>query len=158
MTPAYTRRTQPKDIPLISANMREEDVEEVKAASGLSPREALLWSLLHAKPCMTICLADHTPAAMWGVTPVDEMMGKIWLLGTDDLVKDYPVRRWFLRESRDQIDGLLSFYPVLGNCVDARNKVHIRWLQWMGFTFIAEHPNYGTEGRPFLEFCKVSHV
>jgi hypothetical protein len=33
--------------------------------------------------------------------------------------------------------------------------VHIKWLRWMGFTFIASHPNFGTEGRLFYEFARI---
>jgi hypothetical protein len=33
--------------------------------------------------------------------------------------------------------------------------VHIRWLRWMGFTFIKSHPKYGAEGRLFLEFVRI---
>jgi hypothetical protein len=33
--------------------------------------------------------------------------------------------------------------------------VHIKWLRWMGFTFISSHPKFGTEGRLFLEFVRI---
>ena len=88
----------------------------------------------------------------------DGEAGKIWLLGTDQLVKDRINCIRFLRQARTEVDRLMGRYEVLFNVMDARNVVHRRWLQWMGFTFIAEHPNYGAEGRLFLEFCKVNHV
>jgi hypothetical protein len=36
--------------------------------------------------------------------------------------------------------------------------VHIRWLKWMGCTFIKRHSTYGVEQRPFLEFVRLKHV
>jgi len=152
----YTRKTVASDIPAVAQNMREEDVAEVLAAEGLPPNQALLFCFMAGKPCMTICKADGTPIAMWGVTPDAGEVGRVWMLGTDELVANRQIRLRFLREVRAYLQELFKTYSVLWNCVDARNTVHVRWIQWMGFTFVAEHPNYGAEGRLFLEFCQVS--
>lgn len=152
----YTRRSKASDIPVVAKNMRKEDVAEVQAAEGLPPDQALLFCFMAGKPCMTICNAKHEPVAMWGVTPETGRVGRVWMLGTDELVGDHRIRIRFLREVRRYLQELFETYAVLWNCVDARNTVHIRWIQWMGFTFVAEHPNYGAEGRSFLEFCQVS--
>lgn len=97
---------------------------------------------------------------MWGVVPDGKYpeAGRIWLLGTDDLVEDSLNRVRFLREAGHHLSSVAQRYQVLFNFMDARNVVHRRWLEWMGFTFIAEHSNHGAEGRLFLEFCKVNHV
>lgn len=153
---AYTRPSVPADIPIVANNMRAADLAELRAHDRDSPQETLLCGLLTSKPCMTICKADGTPVAMWGVTPQTEDVGLAWLLGTEDLVQDRATRLRFLREVKAQVTKVMRTYRVLWNCVDARNTVHIRWIRWMGFTFIAKHPNYGAEGRLFLEFCKVS--
>ncbi len=155
---AYTRPSMPADIPIVASNMRDADVQELQASSEGKPKEALLRGLLTGKPCMTICKADGTPVAMWGVAPQMDDVGVAWLLGTKELVEDRATRMRFLREVKAQVTKVMRTYRVLWNCVDARNTVHIRWIRWMGFTFIAKHPNYGAEGRLFLEFCKVSHV
>ena len=80
------------------------------------------------------------------------------LLGTDAMLDDLQDQRTFLRQSKEVLRELHHQFILLFNEVDARNTVHIRWLRWMGFTFVRYRPNYGTEGRPFYEFCKVSHV
>ena len=152
---AYNRKSKLKDILEVAKNMRAADVAEVHAASGREPKEVLLQCFFEGRPCMTICDTNDTPVAMWGVVPVNEMVGGIWLLGTDALVEDAKTRLRFLRSAKDFVDQVQSAYPVLANCVDARNKVHIRWLRWMGFTIIKEHPNYGAEGRAFLEFVRM---
>ena len=153
----YTRKTKLGDIVQVANNLRPADLAEVKAASGRSPKEVLLQCFFESIPCMTICNDDDMPVAMWGAVPIGDTVGGVWLLGTTGLTAA-GTRTRFLREARKHVDQMQEKYPVLANCVDARNKVHIRWLQWMGFTFIAEHPNYGAEGRAFLEFCRMSHV
>lgn len=152
----YTRPSTPQDIPTVAKAMRQADVAEVLAAEGLKPEESLLFCFMAGKPCMTICNAAGEPIAMWGVTPESKTIGRVWMLGTDQLVEDRRVRLRFLREVKDHLEQLLQVYAVLWNCVDARNAVHVRWIQWMGFTFVAKHSNYGAEGRLFLEFCKTS--
>lgn len=153
---AYTRKSRPSDVQVVANAMRKADVAELLAGEGLEPSHALLFCFMAGKPCMTICNANDEPVAMWGVTPDAGKVGRVWMLGTDDLVLDSSTRLRFLREARTYVRDLLKTYAVLWNCVDARNTVHVRWIQWMGFTFVAKHPNYGAEGRLFLEFCQVS--
>lgn len=156
---AYTRPTRLEDIPVVADTMRAEDIAEVKAQSGNTPRQALLFCFFASKPCMTMVSRHGHLMGMWGVVPEGEMSGRIWMLGSQAMLDDVSDRRVFLRESIKVLSRLHGQYPVLFNQVDARNKVHVRWLQWMGFTFIQEHPNYGAEGRQFLEFCRMSsHV
>lgn len=95
---------------------------------------------------------------MWGVVDQGEGVGRIWLLATDELVNDKQNALQFLRQAKPRLAEMLQRYEVLFNYADARNTVHVKWLRWMGFTFIAKHPNYGDEGRLFLEFVKVRHV
>tara|TARA_Y100001963_G_scaffold74405_1_gene103380 strand:+ start:1140 stop:1634 length:495 start_codon:yes stop_codon:yes gene_type:complete len=152
----YTRPSRQKDIFYLSTRLREADVIELIDGDGSTPQEALLSCYLYGKPSMTICKGDETPVAMWGVTPEMNKIGRVWLLGSDELVNDRALRLRFLREAKLHLESLFKSYAVLWNCVDARNQIHIRWLQWMGFTFIAKHPNYGKHSLPFLEFCKTS--
>lgn len=154
MTTAYVRRSQPTDVPVVADGMRQADRDEVSVGGG-TPKEALLLGLLTSKPCMTICGPDDRPVGMYGVSAQGDGVGAVWLLGTDELVQRKDIRLRFLREVKAHLAALLQEYTVLWNCVDARNEVHVRWIRWAGFTFIAEHPNYGGDGRRFLEFCKV---
>ena len=155
MTTAYVRRSIPKDIPVVAANMRQADRDEVAVGDNKTPEGALLSGLFTSKPCMTICSPEGTPVGMYGVVPQGGGVGAVWLLGTDELVQRKDICLRFLREVKGHVASLFDRYDLLWNCVDANNKVHIRWIRWVGFTFIAEHPNYGASGRRFLEFCKV---
>ena len=60
----------------------------------------------------------------------------------------------FLRNSKDVCDVLKGKHQILHNYVDKRNKLHINWLKWMGFSIINE-VNYGIENRKFYEFVKI---
>jgi len=92
---------------------------------------------------------------MWGAIPEGLSSGRIWLLGRQAMLDDMSDKHYFLRESKVQLAKLHEQYSVLFNVVDARNKIHIRWIQWMGFTFIREHPQWGPESRLFYEFVKI---
>ena len=46
-------------------------------------------------------------------------------------------------------------YPLLFNTVAEFQYAHIRWLRWMGFTFIRRWPHYGHAETPFLEFARL---
>lgn len=79
-------------------------------------------------------------------------IGSVWLLGAQEL-NNYSL--YFLRHCRSWVNKLQEDYIVLWNYVDARNKVHIRWLKWCGFTFLRLINNHGVEQRPFYEFERV---
>jgi hypothetical protein len=151
----YVREYHPGDAEYIAQNMRADDVREVQAASGLDPLSALHRSRELSEILCTV--QGRYPAALFGVVPVDDLSGIVWLLGTDELVRN-PLRSEFIRQGRDFFDRLHAFRPLLYNCVDERNTVHIRWLKWMGCNFIKRHSTYGVEQRPFLEFVRLKHV
>lgn len=95
------------------------------------------------------------PMGMWGVIRESETSGRIWMLGCQSMLDDKRDKRTFLRQSKLELIKVLEQYPVLFNVVDARNEIHVRWLQWMGFTFIQKHPEWGPEGRLFYEFVRI---
>lgn len=116
----------------IARRMRKADRDEVKAASGKSPFEALAYSLRKSSAAWT-AMVDGRPEVMFGVGDINILtgVGAPWLLGTDAVEKHYVA---FLRHSVSWRDQLLRRYPVLRNFVDDRNRVAIRWLRWLGFT------------------------
>ena len=118
-------------------------------ALGVSPRESLTRGFLMSKICMTVEVNGH-PAAMFGIAPepIHNQIGMIWFLGTDRMRR---IDRQFLRESEKWLDVLSLGYDALANCVHESNTVHIRWLRWLGFSFL------GRRGS-FIEFAKSVHV
>lgn len=102
-----------------------------------------------SKICLTVEV-NGRPAAMFGIAtePVHPRVGMIWFLGTGRMRR---IDRQFLRESEKWIDTLALGYDALANCVHESNTVHIRWLKWLGFSFL------GRRG-PFIEFARIVNV
>lgn len=92
---------------------------------------------------------------MFGLANHRELLpgvGFVWMLATNGLSG---IIRDFIRQTPLYLTLFHRSYPVLGNYVDERNEVHIRWLKRVGFTVIKRHPHFGFEQRPFLEVVKV---
>jgi hypothetical protein len=140
---------EPEHIDFIAPRMRKADVDEIKAASGKSPREALEFSLDRSNEAWAL-IYDGKPAAMFGVGWISILSGMAapWLLGTDVVQDHY---RHFLRGSRWWFARISSGYDVLTNIVDDRNDVSKRWLEFLGFT-LDEPQIMGVERRLFRKF------
>jgi hypothetical protein len=142
------------DAEFIARHMRPEDVQEIDAASGCSPESALLAGLQFSDVCLTV--HSDEPIAMMGVgASPNPSVGAIWMLSTPALERHATE---FLRANKRTavLDNFHRLYPVLWNHVDERNTKHIRWLKWLGFTFIMRHPFHGLQRRPFLEFVRIN--
>lgn len=153
-----TRKCTQEDIDHLAPRLRKEDLDEIRAASGLSPREALMLGFAESEECHCIHDTDTgEPVAVFGVVPMAEnpSIGIVWMLGSDDLKMH---SMCFLRRSAEWVQRLHSRYPLLCNVIDARNEVHVRWLQWLGFQFIRDIPDYGPEQRLFYEFVRLNNV
>ena len=145
---------QASDALEVAKNIRDEDRAEVMASCGWSPEYALKHAYLSSLRPLSIVLGDEV-IAVCGCVPYDlegVSYGQIWLLGTPRVVT---IKTAFLRYSRVAIDVMSEPFEIIGNCVDARNTVHIKWLKWLDFTFIREHNNFGYEQRKFYEFVRL---
>ena len=150
----YVRDTIEDDIIPLSRNLRDADVAEILAASGMTPEAALLLGF-SGDICKTMVAPDGTPVGIFGTNPTTvDGLGSIWMVATKDFNK---VQRQFLRECRDGIRELSKGYKALFNYTDARNHIHHRWLKWCGFVFINKH-NRGVNGEEFIEFCRITEI
>jgi len=143
-----------EDISYIAENMREADLMEIQALGVPDPRMALTHGFEHSKPNCYSGYNHGVPVTMFGVTPHAEtpQIGFIWLLGTDRITTDIPIS--FLKKSKRFLPVLVEPYDMVCNIVDKRNTVHIKWMKWLGFSFVSEII-YGPEKRPFYEFAKI---
>ena len=153
----FVRAYEPGDETYLSACLRKADRMELEALSERTPAEILREGGMTSCPSCTIVGDSSLTAGMFGVLDEGNGVGRIWLMGTDELVTK-PMRSQFIRECPRYLAGMERMYKLLHNEIDERNTLHIRWLQWLGFTFIRRIESHGCEGRPFLEFCKVSNV
>lgn len=141
-------------IRTIARRMRQADRDEVMASSGSTPVKALTGSLRRSARAWT-GIIDGRPEVMFGVGDLNVLagIGAPWLLGTDEVERNFIV---FARASKSVRDQLFARYPVLRNFVDDRNTVSIRWLRWLGSTF--SEP-VDLKGHPFRMFeLRADHV
>ena len=134
----------------LAHRLRPEDVREISAL-GSNPIQALTEGFLGDR-CLTVedC---GLPIAMFGVRtiPLKPEFGAIWLLASEALFERARYR--FMRESRHWVEYLESGYLATLNIADVRNEAHLRWLRWLGYTFLAKLP-LGTNGEIYQEFIK----
>ena len=133
---------------VISPYLRQADKDELKALTGFSPEIGVSYSIAFSqRGAAAFYENDKIPAAIFGIS--DNL---IWLVGTDEITK-HPVT--FFRATQKYFHDLIRGHDFLYNYVDARNKLHLRWLKWLGFT-IEEAQNLGVENRPFYRVCYIN--
>lgn len=147
--------TTVEDVDFIAPRLRKADYEECKAATGNEPLNVLHDGLEVGDITLTLRSPNGERVGLCGVVKSDlENAGVVWMCATDDI---YQYQMTFLRNSKEALAYLGQNYSLLYNCVDARNTVHMKWLDWMGFTFINRHETYGAESRPFYEFVRINN-
>jgi hypothetical protein len=147
------REARVADAVALAPRLREADRRECIANTGITPEFILPHSV--ATPGSTWALeANGECIGLFGVDTVfgHPQFGIIWMVTSDEILKH---RRQLLRDTPVLLDKIHQTYPLLGNHVDARNTVHIRWLKWLGFSMLRVLPEFGAERRPFIEFAKL---
>ena len=139
------------DVEYLAPRLRFEDKQEILAASGLTPYDALKKSFENSQICLTIVNPKDEPVGIFGVVDLGGVIGGIWMLGTNNLAG---IQIAFLKECKKVIQLLNKKYKILWNYVDCRNQLHIKWLKWCGFKFINKQ-NYGVLNKPFYEFIRI---
>jgi len=136
-------------IEAIAADMRQADADEVWASDNQTPLEALIegWKVSDLAVVITV---NDEPCVMIGLVIRDILSGAgiPWLLGTDNALK---YKRQFLTQVPAVINEMLNICPRLYNYVHVDNKVSVKWLKRIGFTFDEPAP-YGCEKELFYKF------
>jgi len=145
----FHRATQLHDVCELAPNLRSEDKREVNTL-GKTSEQSLLSGYLFGRVCRSIIDKNGQVAGMYGVVPVDEKTGLVWMLGSNKLKK---IKIAFLKESRTEVEGMNTLFPHLWNIIDSRNEMHLKWIKWCGFKIIGERMINNVK---FYEFCKVA--
>jgi len=145
----YHRVSTLDDMVYLSKNLRYEDKREVETL-GHTPEKALALGFGNSSICRSIIDARGTPVGVYGVIPLSDKIGQIWMLGSQGLVK---IKTAFLKQSRSEVEGMNIMYPHLCNFRDSRNDVHLKWICWCVFKIIGEKMINNVK---FYEFCKVA--
>lgn len=142
------------DVRHVARNLRQEDRDEVRALTGAPPELMLPECFKVSRATWAIHGWDPEPRGLFGLQDVydNPEVGWAWMV-LCPIVTEYPIH--FLRGCRDLLPLAHSFHPIVTNHVDERNTVHIKWLRWLGFSFLRRIERWGAESRPFLEFARL---
>ena len=143
--------TNLKHLAELSVTMRQEDKDEIWHLARMSPLAALEGGYRSCSYNRTVLL-DNKVALIFGVGGEKGREGIPWMLASPLLQK---VRKPFLREAKSFLDEMAEGYPTLRNIAWSKNIEHLRWLKWMGFTFLPAAP-LGPDGELYIEFYKVT--
>lgn len=133
-------------------NLRQADRDEIEAL-GKDAFTSLKQGFKESKPCYTWMYKDK-PAALLGCVPYSENAAAVWMLGTDDISNH---KYSFMKTCVPFHKELVRPYTLTGNMVDERNKVHVRFIEYLGYRFISRKL-VGPYQLPFLEFGRLNHV
>lgn len=152
----YYRPATLDDVYDLAPKLREADVQEVKDAAGVDPLTALLVSFNHAAEANSIIAPDGEVIGMFGVNPTpDPLLATAWMLCSDRLPE---VRKEFIPQSLEWVERVNKEYPILFNYVAKDNRAAVRWLRYLGFTFIQHIEHFGVGQKPFYEFVRTEDV
>ena len=152
MIRGYKRKATKKDCKKLAKTMREADCTEVMASHGHTPYQALINSYSVSDVCYSMIYKDEV-VGMFGITKLDNLVGSPWLLGSN-LMTHPAIVVPFLRQSKEWIARKQSKYPMLVNYVHANNTASLKWLKYLGFTFIRE---VEMSDQPFYEFVRIKN-
>ena len=113
-------------------DMREEDKQEAEAYYQGVPFKAMSISELAEHNPKALVLKDGTVLAIGGFED-----GEVWMMCTNQVFKHQII---FLKATRVLLKEILKEYGYLHNIVWKKNTVHIKWLKWLGATFV-DMPN-----------------
>jgi hypothetical protein len=141
------------DATMLASRLRAADIEEIRAAAGLTPLTAIERSLALSTHAWTAVDGHGAPLAIWGVGPLSAIAGRgcPWLLASEAF--EVLPRASVARLSLAWLARVNTLYPRLENHVDARHVKAVRWLAWLGFTIESPLP-WGVERRPFHRFWR----
>jgi hypothetical protein len=141
------RPTTRDDCIQLAKALRKADLEEISHASGLNPDQTLLYSLAVSDECYTVWIEDEI-VLIFGCGGVADRWGVPWMMASDLLLQ---IKREFVKECRRIVQAMLERYGHLENYVWSGNKIHIYWLEWLGFKIEPPVP-FGINNEPFHRF------
>jgi hypothetical protein len=139
-------RLEPRHAAIVPY-LREADVDEIWAASGMDPGAAVCFSIAVSDPGWAVEL-NGDPVAVFGARRAGAGIGMPWLVAAD-VMERHPVH--FYRISRRIVEEIKGRYGLLVNWVHAENRLSVRWLKWAGFEIEPAAP-WGAMGRDFHRF------
>lgn len=128
------RRIDYNEVDILkNMTLRDADMNELRAATGKEPWEALKFSVLNSNEFTEISYVEETGEIINIFGLASHLgVGIPWMLASPSLIKH---KKLLMQYSKRIIEEMLFKFPLLINQVDSRNEAHIRWIKHMGFKF-----------------------
>jgi hypothetical protein len=148
-----------RDAVWVGANLRPEDEQEVRTVTGAAPHWAVPVAYRSSKTCIamryrnSLGTTTRRPLAIYGVAddPNCPELGSVWMLATPRISR---VSVAFIKAAPAILDDLGAGYAGLHCVADARNHLHLRWLDRCAFSRNGEvHIN----GHAFIHFIRLNN-
>ena len=148
------RKPTARDVRLLVQNMRQSDMDELKAYFSDDYDYIVKTSVKYSKDAWSV-VVNGKLLFICGVGLVS-LIGRVgcpWLLGTDDIAQ-YP--KEFYKQTQKILEEVLQDYDKLQNHVYFKNTQSLRFLKRLGFD-IKDAEKYGANNEMFHPFEKVSN-
>jgi len=115
---------------VINLDLKEDDLKEVEASTGLPYRRVLQKTVNTYKDSMYLIMYEGTVSGIFGVVPSSEVGKGIGYLLTDARINEY---KWDMAKYTVSVFiHLLKMYPIITNYVSSQHKTSVRWLRKLG--------------------------
>lgn len=137
------------DVSFIAQNMRKDDVRELSVL-GTEPLTGLNDSVKMSNEGCFLIKNDDEPVALFGFASPSVLSSKaaVWMLSTENVRK---IAKHLVLSTKSELDDRSKSFKSIYNFVHVENKLTIKWLKIVGFTFESPQP-LGVNGELFLPF------
>lgn len=136
-----------------ASRLRYEDRRELEEILGRTAEQAMLGFVLYGAPCLTLRHHDGALVGMVAAVPLGAHTASVGMAGTTEITNRSSTG--FLRGSREVLERLHQRYDGLVCTADARNDVHLGWLEWLGFVPLRRLSGYGARSIEAIEFASI---
>ena len=147
------RKPTARDIRLLVQNMRQSDMDELKAYFNNDYEYIVKTSVKYSKDAWAV-VVNGKLLFICGVGLVS-LIGRVgcpWLLGTNDIAQ-YP--KEFYKQTKTILAEVLQDYDKLQNHVYFKNTQSMQFLKRLGFD-VKSPEQYGANGEMFHPFEMVA--
>lgn len=126
-----------KEIDFLLTHIKPEDQAEADLINGEEmTREAMIYSLRVSDEAYFVKGESGNPIWVFGIGKEKTERGHcIWLVGTEEA---YQYKKEFLIYSKDVVENWKRRYGKLYNCIPKTYKKALRWVEYLGATFLDE--------------------
>lgn len=135
---------------IIELKLKEDDIKEVEASTGLGYRRIIQKTLNAYKKSMYLIMYEGTVSGIFGVVPSGKGGTGIGYLLTDERIEDY---KWDMAKYTVPVFiHLLDNWRVITNYVSGEHKKSVKWLIRMGARLDKKPVLLADEKTPFYKF------